>query len=1068
MLGITLAHGCVVERRPVVRSGSTRNIVLLALACLPIGLIVGAEPASHADNHSTISEKRRQFWSFVPVRPVAPPIVRDGSWPKSAIDRFILAGLEAKGLRPAAPADKLTLLRRATFDLIGLPPTQADIDAFLADDSPQAFAKVVDRLLASPSYGERWGRHWLDEVRYADARDLIQLPPESDFRESWRYRDWVVQSFNRDLPYTDFVRYQIAGDLLPAPKASGINKDALVATGMLAIADFVPGDVDKDGMIADYVNDEIDVVSRAFLGLTIACARCHDHKFDPISTEDYYALAGIFFSTRLIPGPVPGNTPLIRLPLASPAELAKDAAVKKRRADLELQLRDAVDREYLANLNRLVTEQTARYLVAACEFRKQAPGVAKASVSEAAKKHQLQESLLAAWVDYVDRVAKRPTASQTSILHDATVGKLVGSNLEVAAKELQDALIARAATRESEPPSKRAISQSSVMRFRADDSQLVTDAASHVLVWPNRASQIADARPSSPTAGPLKVGIAINGNEKTVLRFNGQSSLEAPGSTPPAGSLFVVYRTADNGNAGNRLIGWEDSDVGKHGLGLMLAADGRLHAVLRKNGQSGDIVSEDKATGFEIVGLSWGPDGTALYRNGTSSGKQHGITSLSSDPAISSLHIGGPGSGSAPRFRGDIAEIRVYDRPLSDAERQVVESELRESWFKQSAPMTASFQDQVADLYDELVSSRGPFWVPAGERMKLLAPEVRTRLATLNHELEVLKKMPPLKVEQAVAVQDGGPKGTRFEGFKDANVFVRGNHKQLGKIVPRGFPRVLAGERQERITSGSGRLQLADWIARDDNPLTARVMVNRIWQHHFGEGLVRTPSNFGERGERPSNPELLDFLAARFVESGWSVKAMHRLIMLSSAYQQSSRTNAKCLAADPDNRLFGRMNRRPLEAEAIRDSLLAAAGRLDLTQGGPAYADLAAPRRTLYLMSARTGANTSDFGRLFDRADPCSIVDQRGQSVVAPQALFFLNDPTVSIWARDLAARVLREAPAGNDGRIRRLYRLVLGREPTKKEIDVGLKLIAPTPDIDPWERYCLLVVCTNEFVYVD
>src|SRR5262249_37675356 len=205
----------------------------------------------------------------------------------------------------------------------GLAPMPSEVDAFLGDDSPEAFARLVERLLASPHYGERWGRHWLDVVRYADARDLIQLPPESDFREVWRYRDWVVDSFNRDLPYTEFLRLQVAGDLLPPPRPGGVHKDGLVVTGLLALADFVPGDVDKEQMIADYVNDQIDVVSRAFLGLSVACARCHDHKFDPIGTEDYYALAGIFFSTRLIPGPVKGNTPLIRVPLLSQAEIAQ-------------------------------------------------------------------------------------------------------------------------------------------------------------------------------------------------------------------------------------------------------------------------------------------------------------------------------------------------------------------------------------------------------------------------------------------------------------------------------------------------------------------------------------------------------------------------------------------------------------------------------------------------------------------------------------------------------------------------------------------------------------------------
>jgi hypothetical protein len=238
------------------------------------------------------------------VRDAAPPGVNLEAWPRGAIDRFILARLEAVGLRPAEPGDKRTLLRRATFDLTGLPPTPEAMAAFLADESPEAFEAVIERLLASPQYGVRWGRHWLDVVRYADARDLIQLPPESDFREAWRYRDWVVEAFNRDLPYTDFLSKQIAGDLLQPDDPARIDAEALVATGFLAIADFVPGDVDKERMIADCANDQIDVVSRTFLGLSLACARCHDHKFDPVTTDDYHALAGILLSTRAIPGPV--------------------------------------------------------------------------------------------------------------------------------------------------------------------------------------------------------------------------------------------------------------------------------------------------------------------------------------------------------------------------------------------------------------------------------------------------------------------------------------------------------------------------------------------------------------------------------------------------------------------------------------------------------------------------------------------------------------------------------------------------------------------------------------------
>jgi hypothetical protein len=449
--------------------------------------------------------------------------------------------------------------------------------------------------------------------------------------------------------------------------------------------------VDKEQMIADYVNDEIDVVGRAVLGLTLACARCHDHKFDPISTEDYYALAGIFFSTRLIPGPVPGNTPLVRVPLVPPAEYApiqaRLEADKKRSAELERKIKAAKE-----------------------------PGV----------------------------------------------------------------------------------------------------------------------------------------------------------------------------------------------------------------------------------------------------------------------------------------------------------------------------------------------------------------LAALRHELDALKKKPAPAVPWAVAVQDGGPKGTPHEGFRDARVYVRGSPKSPGKTVPRGFPRALAGDRQAPITQGSGRLQLARWLTRPDHPLTARVLVNRLWQHHFGEGLVRTANDFGRRGDPPSHPELLDHLAARFVESGWSLKAMHRLLMRSAVYQQSAHPAADQLARDPENRLFGRMNRRRLDAEAIRDSLLAVAGRLDLAPGGPAFQDLGVPRRTLYLMSVRTGEKASGFGSLFDRPDPGAIVEQRGVSTAVPQALFFLNDPFVAAQAQALAARVARTAPAagGEAGKVRTLYDMTLGRPPTREELDLGLQMLAGTAH--PWERYCQLLLCTNEFLFVE
>ena len=446
-------------------------------------------PPTPAEGGFVITDKHRQFWSFQPVKAAPLPAARDVKWSRTPVDRFILAKLEAKDIAPATAADKRTLLRRATFDLIGLPPTPAEIDAFLADDSPQAFAKVVDRLLASPQYGERWGRHWLDVVRYADARDLIQLPRESDFRESWRYRDWVVDSFNCDLSYTDFVRAQIAGDLLPSPRSGSFNKDGLVATGLLAIADFVPGDVDKNQMIADYVNDQIDVVGKAFLGLSVACARCHDHKFDPISTEDYYALAGIFFSTRIIPGPVAGNTPLVKVAILTPLEIAQlqaqTVADTRRRAELEQLLPDAADRAYRDYLTNLLTEQSARYLVAACECR----GPAKPALTDVAKKHALHSGALSEWVAFLDRIAKRPNGDYPLALREAAAGKLSGPELDKAATQLQSTLAEQAkrdAAEAARSPEKHAVARAAFLQFRADDPRLTTDAASRVTLWPNR------------------------------------------------------------------------------------------------------------------------------------------------------------------------------------------------------------------------------------------------------------------------------------------------------------------------------------------------------------------------------------------------------------------------------------------------------------------------------------------------------------------------------------------------------------------------------------------------------
>jgi hypothetical protein len=305
--------------------------------------------------------------------------------------------------------------------------------------------------------------------------------------------------------------------------------------------------------------------------------------------------------------------------------------------------------------------------------------------------------------------------------------------------------------------------------------------------------------------------------------------------------------------------------------------------------------------------------------------------------------------------------------------------------------------------------------------------------------------------------------------LRDAWINVRGNPAIRGPVVPRGFPGILEGKNPPAISAGSGRRELAHWLTAADHPLTARVMVNRIWQHHFGAGLVRTSTNFGNRGERPTHPELLDYLAQQFVASGWSVKSMHRLIMSSSVYQQSSRSSQAAEAADPENRLMHRANRRRLAAEEIRDNLLAIAGRLDLSGGGPAFTDLATPRRSVYLMSVRTGQSTDSFGPLFDAANCSTIVERRFSSTVAQQALFLMNDPFVMNIADVLAERVAREASAGDAAqRIDRLYCIALGRAASAAEIAVGQEYLSNQSADAAWRNYCHLILCTNEVVYVE
>jgi len=802
---------------------------------------------------SSVTAAERAFWSFQPVKDSPPPEVRDTAWPRKPLDRFVLARLEAEGLKPAGLAEKRTLLRRVTFDLIGLPPTPEEIDAFVVDDTPEALARVVDRLLASPHYGERWGRHWLDVARYAE--DQAHTFSARLYPQGYRYRDWVVKSFNDDLPYDRFLQEQIAGDLLDKELASTDEGQAarmarLPALGFFALGPVYYKNTDKGKAEADELDDRIDTLTRGMLGLTVSCARCHDHKFDPIPTADYYSLAGIFNSTNYQ-----------ETPLAPPAAVAEF-----NKAQAHINEQDKIIQAWLANQGKELGETLAagssRYLVAAWQVQNRRKTNPKLAAAEVAKAAGLHDSLLDAWIKYLPSADKRPYWSAWS---------------ELAA--LEDKSI--------------------------DHSQ-----------------------------DPEWLAAATYAAEQ----FEQQA--------------------------------------------LVAIAQRRL---------------------------------------------------LEEAKAIAKGNEGKPE-----------AEKKPVPKPTA---------------------LTKEQNDQLNDLFGQ---EKRLFHFPADRVEKYLHESRKPELMALRKELEQRKAGLPPKYPQAHALTEGNPANMK--------VFVRGNPTVHGDVAPRQFLAILSDQDRKPFQQGSGRLELAKSIASPENPLTARVLVNRVWAQHFGRGLVGTPSNFGMLGERPTHPELLDHLTAGFIAHGWSIKWLHREILLSTTYQLASAFDVKNFEKDPDNKLLWRANRRRLDVESWRDGLLAVSGQLEPKLGGPSI-NLNADnrRRTVYGSVSRHELN--GLLRLFDFPDPNITSEKRTITTVPLQQLFVLNSDFMVKQSKALAAR-LKDEP-DDAARIRRVYALTYGRLPAERE-QTRIQEFLSAPEVNDdagkpvavglsrWEQLAQALLAANEFAFVD
>jgi len=915
----------------------------------------------------------RKKWVFAPPREPAVPSIAG----VRGIDAFLLQKLRANGLPFAPPADKRVLLRRASYDLLGLPPTPEETEAFVADETPEAFSKVVERMLASPRYGERWGRHWLDLVRYCDEVDDI-----------WRYRDWIIQSFNRDLPYDRFILHQIMGDLLPPPNGSDVDADGIVATGVLTLGPW--GGINKKKMLADIADDQIDLVGRTFLGLTLACARCHDHKYDPISTKDYYGLAGIFLSSHILTGKsyAAHGSHRQKIPLISSAEIdARDRAGEPLR-QAEAKLAAIEEREFAA-FARTLLRDSARYLTAAWKSRK---GAAVPADLAGLRKDVIQQ-----WSEYL------------SVPPDGAYPLLTSAVPEFDTTPRIQAW-------------KVPLARSPWFAVNTTDQDVHVDS----FILPPRSAACSPGGAvawRSPIRGKVRIEGALEDADAGGVGVEFLLDLAAP-----EGTRELQRGTVPN-NGKRRFDPSADVEV-RPGDVLLL----QLH-------------SKEAHYDTTVIDLTIrAADGSAWW--------------TLADDVVNSLLKGNPHG--AWSFHDLTGSRRPRKLPSVDAALAAL---YRASSIEDAELGICEFEAAEEALLRELTGPRSPFRT---KERKELPRESQDRIAAAAAEVEALRKTAPAPVPTACGIQEGGVRYSLYPGIQDVAVHLKGSTTAFGDIVPRRIPSALAGPDGPAIRDGSGRRELARWLASPENPLTARVMVNRIWQYHFGEGLVRTSSNFGKLGEPATHPELLDWLARRFIESGWSIKAMHRLILASAAWRQSCVAAPEALRVDPDNRLWSRFLRRRLEAEELRDSLLAVSGGLDLRTGGQADKNPASLRRMLYMEAKRS--SRSSFDVAFDAANPSAIVARRTSSMVAPQALYLMNDPWVLDRIRQLARRAASEDV---DSRIRSAYRLIHGRASGADELELGREFLSrglstAGPALGTWELYVQALVMANEFMFVE
>jgi mono/diheme cytochrome c family protein len=888
----------------------------------------------------TVTDADRQFWSFRPLAKVDVPQVRDAAWCRTSVDQFVLARLEAEKLKPSALADRRKLIRRAYLDLLGLPPEPQEVDAFLADPASDAYDRLVDRLLASPHYGERWGRHWLDLARFAESHGYEQ---DDDRPTAYHYRDFVIRALNDDMPFDRFVRWQIAGDELEPD-----NNLALMATGFLAAGthatQITANQVEKERY--DELDDMTATLGTAMLGLTVGCARCHDHKFDPIPQADYYRLVSTFTTA----------------------------------------VRSEVDLDFHPEV----------YAGKKAEFDQ-----AHVPLVESLKKFEDEQlaSRFEAWLG--DAKSVMPT---WLILEPESTKSDGGAKFE-----------------------------------KQEDGSFVAGGnnASHdvyTFVVPTKIDGITAVRleamadESLPKHGP---GRADNGN----FALSDFQLWAAPAGTAGPGAPIKLV---------NPKVTYEQK-----GLPIAAAIDDNQKSAWAVDGKIG----ENHAASFALEPALKNPQASTLtfilkFENNTG----HNLG----------------------RLRLSLSTVTEAARPDATDEAQQAEVD------KINAALAKTPSERTADERAVLLAwyhPRDPEW------QKLSS-------AVAEHQ----KQHPKPELTKVMITSEGlPPVRLRSQGadfFKETFFLKRGDLNQKLTAADQSFLQVLMnvpdGAKHWQQAPPEGwrtsyrRRALASWITdvdRGAGSLLARVAANRLWQHHLGRGIVATPSDFGAAGERPTHPELLDYLAKELIASGWKLKTLHKLIMTSAVYMQSSESDDARAAADPDNRLVWRRARQRLEAEAIRDAMLAAAGILDTSMYGPGSLDESSNRRSIYFTVKRSQLIPAMM--LYDAPDALTPLGQRAATIVAPQALAMLNSKQVQACSAAFAERLSADASAAPAESVKRGFEIALSRPPDDAELADAVDFIRRAteryqaagnerPARQALTDFCQVLLGLNEFIYVD